>query len=263
MGKQYLVFVNIIFTAASVLHAYEEWSLPNLTAPTVLSAPSLELQIQHQFWGRFNGKDMIPRFFGLGDLADVNVGLRATVWRTAQVYASYDNQQLSSFSNYEYTAGAAYAVHVPQLFVRMQADGQAFSYSSLLTYPEKRFTGYYLQGSLQNDTLLFGRGKLLVNTGYDFDKKKFGLGFGCEIRVARAIDVFGELFPIVDKADRVLYREQKLAVPVYLGGKITTPGHQFFVFLGNAQENGPRHCMRGAPDNYWRFGFMIKRLFRL
>lgn len=262
--NQRILFIFALVATASPLFAYDQWSLPNLDAPTAIQAPALEAQFQHQFWGRAGGtvgtNYALQRLFGLADGADVAVGVRAVVWRTAQVYVSYDNQQLFSFSHYEYAAGAAYAVAVPQLFMHLQGDGQIFSYSSLLTYPEKRKTGYFVQMSLQNDPIL-DRGRILVNGGYDFDKKKFGLGIGLDVAVYGDFAAYGEFFPVVDKADRDLLHANKLSTPYSLGVKMTTPGHQFFIFIGDAEENGTRHLMRGVADNYLRFGFMIKRLW--
>jgi hypothetical protein len=258
------LLVAALVATAAPLYAYDQWSLPNLIAPTAIQPQSLEADFQHQFWGRAGGtvgnNNALQRLFGLADGADVAIGVRSVVWRTAQVYASYDNTQLFNSSHYEYAAGAAYAVVVPQIFMHVQGDGQIFSYSSLLTYPEKRRTGYYVQMSLQNDPIL-DRGRVLVNGGYDFDKKKFGLGIGLDITVSNEFAVYGEFFPVVDKTDRDSLRAGRLNMPYSFGAKITTPGHQFFIFMGNAEENGTRHLMRGAADKYLRFGFSIKRLW--
>jgi hypothetical protein len=256
--------VGVLVAAVSPIFAYDQWSLPNLAAPTVIAAPALEADFQHQFWGRAGGtvgtNNALQRLFGLADGADVAIGVRSVVWRTAQVYVSYDNTQLFNASHYEYAAGAAYAVAVPRLFLHMQGDGQVFSYSSLLSYPEKRRTGCFVQASLQNDPIL-GRARFLLDGGYDFDRKKFGLGLGLDVMVYGDFAVYGEVFPVVDKANRDLFNADKLTTPYSIGVKMTTPGHQFFIFIGNAEENGARHLMQGTADKYLRFGFSIKRLW--
>jgi hypothetical protein len=261
--NNFLVAV-VIFATTSPLFAYDQWSLPNLVAPTAIQAPALEADFHHQFLGHVGGtvgsNNALQRLFGLADMADVAIGLRAVVWQTAQVYVSYDDMQMFNDSHYEYAAGAAYAVAVPQLYMHVQGDGQVFSYSSLLTFPEKRRTGTFVQLSLQNDPI-FDRARFLVDGGYDFDKKKFGLGLGLDVRVYGDFSAYGEVFPIVDKTDRDLFQANMLTTPYSIGGKITTPGHQFFVFIGNAEENGARHLMRGTVDKYMRFGFSIKRLW--
>lgn len=251
-------FVSISIVTS--LFAYEEWSLPNLTAPTVIKPFGLEAKYQHQFLGRIDGSDKFDRFFGLGDGADASITLRAVVWSGAQVYVDYDNMQLFNQSRNEFAVGTSYAVTVPWIFLRLQAEGQFFSYASFLTFPEKRRNNFFVMAALQN-VPLFGRVAGLVNAGYDFDMKAFGLGLGLDIKVVDAVDVYGEYFPVVDKADDSLFAGRVARNPFSLGVKLTTAGHQFCVFFGNAAEIGPRHLMRGASDNNLRFGFDIKRLF--
>jgi hypothetical protein len=257
--KRSILFVFAFLSAVSPLFAYEEWSMPQLTAPTVIKPIALEVQFQHQFWGRIDGKDWYSRLLGIGDGADASIGLRSTVLPKTQVYAFYDNMQLLNHSHNEFATGVSYAVSIPQIFLRMQANGEIFSYASLLTYPEKRKNGFFLQGSFQNDPI-FDRVALLCNIGYDFDRKKSGMGIGIDVRITESFDIYGDYFPVWDKTDTTLF-PSGIQNPFSFGIKITTSGHQFFFFACNATEIGPRHLMRGTTDNYLKLGFMIKRLF--
>jgi hypothetical protein len=256
-----LLSVAVLPVLFSAAHAYEEWSLPNLTAPTVLEAPALEVRIQHQFWGRINGPDMFPRFFGMGDGAGVSMGLRGSVWKTLQVYGAYDNYQLSSNTRQEFSAGTSYAIAVPLLFARVQADGQVFSYAPPGAAEGVRRDGQLVRISLQNEPF-FDRARFLAEGGYDFERQRFGLGLGLDMGITGMFDVFGEVFPLVDKGDIALGGGAVPAnTPFSFGVRITTAGHQFLLFAGNSSETGFRHLMRGTPDNLMRFGFVLKRLF--
>ena len=255
-------FLSIVACTAlfSSSFAYEEWSIPNLTAPTVIKPFGLEVQFQHQFLGRIDGSDKFDRFFGIGDGADGCLTLRSAVWSTAQAYVSYDNMQLFNQSRNEFVVGTSYAAAVPWIFLHLQADGQFFSYASMKTYPEKRINNFFVQGALRNDPL-FGRVAALIDVGYDFDREAFGLGLGTDVKVVDAFDVYGEYFPVLKKADNPLFPGRVIHNPFSLGVKITTAGHQFFFFFGNANEIGSSHLMMGTLDNNLRFGFMLKRLF--
>jgi hypothetical protein len=253
------LFFNVLLANASLLFAYDEWSVPDLTAPTVIKPIAIEVRIQHQFWGRVDGNDAFSRLFGIGDGVDASFGFRSVVWKKAQVYASYDNTQLFGLSHNEFTTGVSYALFLPQICLRMQADGEIFSYASLLSYPEKRKSGYFVQGCFQNDPL-FNRLSLLCNIGYDFDRKKPGIGFGIDAAITESFEVYGDYFPVLDKTDAARMHDN-IQNPFSFGVKLVTPGHQFFLFISNAQENGPRHLMQGTSDNYLRLGFMLKRLF--
>jgi hypothetical protein len=255
------VFSMIVFLAtATSLFAYEEWSLPNLVAPTLIKPFAIEGQFQHQFLGRIDGADKFDRFFGIADGADGCFTLRTAVWSTAQVYISYDNMQLFSRSRNEFVMGTSYAAAVPWIFLNVQADAQFFSYASMKTFPNKRFNNFFVQAALRNDPL-FGRVAGLVDAGYDFDREAFGLGLGLDVRVIDLLDIYGEYFPVLKKSDDPLFPGRNIRTPFSFGVKLTTAGHQFFIFFGNANEIGSRHLMAGTADNNLRFGFSLKRLF--
>jgi hypothetical protein len=256
--KSFIVCFRFILALAFSSYAYEEWSVPNLTAPTVIGPRAIEVSIQHQFWGRMDGKDNVSRLYGIGDGADACFGARAIIFPRTQVFAFYDNTQLFGVSHAEFSGGASYALFVPKLRLRMQAEGEVFSYASTAVFPETRKTAVFLQGCLQNDPL-WNRLSLLCNVGYNFDGNKPGLGIGLDVSVTESFGFYGEYFPVVAKPDSGLFPGD-VRNPFSLGVKITTYGHQFFFSVGNSMEIGSRHLMRGAADNYLRLGFMIKRL---
>lgn len=258
--KRCLLSIAACFTIVTSPLAYEEWSVSDLIAPATVKPFGLEAGFQHKFLGRIDGNDNAGRLFGMGDGADAALTLRATVWSRTQVFVSYDNLQVFSHSHNEFTIGASCAMFVPWAFLRLQAGGEYYSYASVLVFPEERKNNFFFLGALQNDPL-FGRIAGLVNIGYDFDKKAFGLGLGIDIKIVDAGDVFGEYFPVVDKKDDPVFNRGTIYNPFSFGVKISTAGHQFIIYTGNATEIGPRHLMRGASDNFLRFGFEIKRLF--
>jgi hypothetical protein len=242
-------------------NAFEEWDLPNLTAPTSMKPFSLEFQIQHQFSDSIIGGESLNRFFGLGDFANVVVGLRADVWKTAQVYASFGNIQTLMETHWEYVVGAAYAVPIPWIFMSAQIDAQFFSYAAFDQNNTRTEGGFY-NLSLRNDPI-FGRVVFLVNAGYDSDQRRFGLGIGADVKVLENFDLYGTYFPKVDKSPHSYFYENAAGTydPYCFGIKMTTGGHQFFLFVDNTTEVGVRHLMQGGADFAPRFGFMIKRLF--
>jgi hypothetical protein len=256
--KSSIAGVRVIFWLAVSCFAYEEWSIPNLTAPTVLQPKSIEISIQHQFWGRIDGKDNVSRLYGLSDGADVRIQARMTVLPGAQVFAFYDRAQPMGFTHAEFSAGASYAHALPKLPLRFQVEGELFTHVFELTDPESRKTGFFLQGCFRGDPLL-NRIVPQCDVGYDFDRNVPGLGFGMTVGITESFGVFGEYFPVGTKPDSALL-QTVIRNPFAFGVKITTYGHQFFFFAGNSMEMGSRNLMRGTADNVLRLGFMIKRM---
>jgi hypothetical protein len=240
--------------------AYEEWSLPNVIAPTVIDPLALEVRFQHQFLGHIKGDQMFSRLFGIGDGADGYIALRAIVLPGAQAGISYDNSQTVQLSRNEFTVDAAYAAAIPRIFTHAQIKGQFFSYESFRAFPAERRNGFFILGTVSNDPL-FGRIVAVINGGYDFDKSAAGLGLGLDVKVTEVFDLFGEYFPRITAMDNPSIPGRPLHSAFSFGGKITTTAHQFFIFIGNSTEIGPRHLMQGTSDNFLRIGFLINRLF--
>jgi hypothetical protein len=259
--KLYVVIVTSILIMACESFSYEEWSLPNLTAPTVINPLAIEAQIQHQFWGHVDGKDNASRLFGISDGADARIGVRTSVLPRTQVFAFFDNMQLTGVAHNEFSLGVSNALFLSKLHLRMQVEGEVFSYASLLVFPETRKNGIFIQGCFQSD-LLFNHVMALCNVGYNFDSKDPGLGIGLDIAVTESFHACGEYFPFFGKTDTLRF-PSGVRNPFSFGIKFTTYGHQFFFFAGNAKEMGSRNLMRGTSDNYLRLGFMLKRLFIL
>ena len=260
-GKTITVAFACLMVIASTVFAFEEWSLPNVTAPTVIKPLALEVQFQHQFLGHIKGDKMFSRLFGIGDVpANGYIGLRSVIWSAAQLGVSYNNMQTVNQSHNEFTVDAAYAAAVPQILTHVQIGGQFFSYGSFLSFPEKRRNNFFVLGAISNDPL-FGRLVATIDGGYDFEKKISGLGLGLDVKATELFGLFGEYFPQINETDNPASPGQPLRAAFSFGGKITTAGHQFFLFIGNSTEIGPRHLMQGTADNFLRIGFLINRLF--
>jgi hypothetical protein len=254
------IVVSLILSACMTAVAYEEWNLPNLTVPTLIRPFALEASIQHQFQGSVGDTMALTHFFGIGDGASIDVGVRSVIWSTLQAYATYSNYQRLNYSSNLFLLGTAYAIPVHPLFLRTQVDGQFFSYDH--SFPEKRRNSFFVLAALQNDPI-YDRVTVVVNGAYDFDKKRFGLGLGLDVKLAEAFDVFGTYYPMVDKPNDTTsgLPPAPTTNAFAFGVKITTAGHQFFLYSSNTTEVGTRLLMRGAPDNRLKIGFMIKRLF--
>ena len=237
--KKFVFSMGACVVMVSSLFAYEEWSLPNLAGPTLIKPLAIEGQFQHQFWGRIDGADKFDRFFGIADGAEGCFTLRTAVWSTAQVLVSYDNIQLFNNSRNEFVVGASYAAAVPWIFLNVQADAQYFSYASMKTSPEKRFNNYFVQVALRNDPL-FGRVVALVDGGYDFDRKAYGLGLGLDVKVIDLLDVYGEYFPVLKKTYYdPLNPGRIIRNPYSFGVKFTTPGTSSSYFSAMPTKSGP------------------------
>ncbi len=254
----FLLIVTMILTSKP-LFAYEDWSMPNLRAPSLLEPFAIVSQYQHQFQGKTIRKDWHTSMLGIADGADINIGVRAAVWRGAQVYLSYDNLQMFSKSRNEFTAGTGYALLIPKLFLRLQMEGEIYSYASFLTFPEKRKTGFFIRGCIQNDPF-FDRVSFIANIGYGFNDRAPGVGLGVDVAINETFGVYGSFFPAWYKTDTAI-GQSDIRSPYTFGVRIVTYGHQFFIFGGNAVENGSRHLMRGTSDYDLRLGFVITRLF--
>ncbi len=262
MASRLLAGAGIVAGCAGSICAYEEWSVPNLTAPTLIEAPALEAQIQHQFQGTVDEFQAASNFFGVDDGADVFFGVCATLLPRTHLYTFYDTHQYVSGTHGEYTLGSSYAAFFHPFHLGAQLDGQIVSY---VRYADnKRITKPYLQLSVQNDPLM-GRVAFLANTGYNYDINRFGLGTGVDVKMTDLFDLYGEYFPWVDKNPNTSLDDGALPIqnPYSIGIKITTSGHQFFIFAGNATEIGARHLMRGTLDKQLRLGFLLKRIFKL
>jgi hypothetical protein len=256
-------FFAVIATLTTPLLAYEEWSIPGLNAPNALEPVAIEATYQHQFQGSVFGRDRPGNLFGIGDGADARIGIRSTLWKTAQLYVSYDSRQMVIQSHNEFTAGTGYAVSFPRLHFHLQAEAEIFSYASFLTFPEERKTGGFIDGSLRSDPL-FERVTLLAILGYRFSAPAPGAGLGCTVTLTDMVGVYGAWFALWDRSAEPSLQVQgptSLHNPWLFGVKLTTYGHQFLLYAGNTVENGPRHLMQGTVDNKLRLGFIIKRLF--
>jgi hypothetical protein len=255
-----LIFPYILVVMSLEVAAYEDWSLPNLPVPTTVKPFGLEIQLQHQFLGRMDGNENLNRFYGIGDGADPNIMLKATVWSTAQVYAIYDYIQVLNRSHNEIALGTSYSQPIPFLFLRCKAEAEYYSYASYLVFPEQRKNNFFVLGSLQNDPL-WNRIVGIADVGYGFEQKALGLGFGLDVKVVESFDVFGEYFPVIDRSYYASSVTNSVQNPFAVGVRFTTYGHQFMLYVSNASETGARRLMFGAPDNGPKFGFEIKRLF--
>jgi hypothetical protein len=255
--KHSLLLLFALFCTAS---AYEEQSFPNLRVPTNLSPGNLEASIQHRFSGKI---DTAATVFGLATSVWAGLGLRYVIISNLEANAAF-----YPFNNKEFETGASYAVLLPKAYLRTQFEGTFFNYSvysfDSTGQKENRKSGGAVLFAAQTYPIIESLSPA-VNIGYDFDKRKWGLGTGLSVTLLPGFDLFGEYFPILQKdhADSTLTKNA-----FSFGVKISTAGHHFLFLLQNcsffnpsAGAIGSRHLMFGADNNNLHFGFEIERLF--
>jgi hypothetical protein len=251
-----LLTCALFFTAAG----YEEQCFPNLKTPTNLSAGEMEVSIQHRFTGKI---DTAATAFGLATSVWAGLGLRYVLWSTLEANAAF-----YPLNNKEFETGVSYAYLLPKVFLRTQFEGTYYNYG-IFVYDstgqkEKRKSGAAIMFSAQTYPIISSISPA-VNIGYDFDRKKWGLGTGLNVTLIEGLDLFGEYFPMVEKnkTDTTLTKNA-----FSFGFKISTARHHFLFLVQNssffnssAGAIGSRRLMFGADNNHLHFGFEIQRLF--
>jgi hypothetical protein len=249
-------FLLLLFTLFCTTSAYEEQCFPNLKVPTNLSPGNIEASVQHRFYGRIDTGG--TTFFGLATSVFASFGLRYDIWRTLEATAAFYN------TNKELETGVSYAFLNPSLYLKVQAEAVYYNFSARDTaFKEFRKQAGCVLFDLQTYQIIQSISPV-VNVGYDFDKRRWGLGCGLNATLIEGLDVFGEYFPIVHK-DRNDSIHTKNAFS--FGVKVSTAGHHFLFFLQNSVYDGgfgtigSRHLMFGSDNNKLHFGFEIQRMF--
>jgi hypothetical protein len=249
-------FLFILFALSAAAMAYEEQCFPNLKVPSSLSPGNLEANIQHRFYGRIDTGG--TTFFGLATHAFASFGLRYDVWRTLEAFTAFYN------SGKEVEFGASYAYLFPSAFVKLQAEGTYYNFSAYdpLGQEKRRQAGCVLF-DFQTYPIIQSITPAL-DAGYDFDKRRWGMGLGLNVTLFEGFDLFGEYFPLVQKDPQdSIHTDNAFS----FGFKISTAGHHFLFFLQNSVYDegfgtiGSRHVMFGSDNNKLHFGFEIQRLF--
>jgi hypothetical protein len=252
--KQFLFLVTALVCAA---WPYEEPCFPNLSVPTNLSPGNLEAMIQHRFYGRIDTGG--STFFGLATPVSAAFGIRYDIWKTLEAKAAFFN------ANKEFEFGAGYSLLKPSLFVKAQVEAKYYNFSAYDTaFREIRKQAGCLLFNLQTYPIVQSISPA-VNLGYDFDKRKWGMGCGLNVTLVEGLDIFGEYFPILqkDKDSSAVATKNVFS----FGLKFSTAGHHFLLFLQNSPYDqgigaiGTRHLMFGTDNNKLHFGFEIQRLF--
>jgi hypothetical protein len=255
--KHFLLLLFVLFCSVS---AYDEQCFPNLKAPTNLAPGEMEVSIQHRFLGKI---DTAATVFGLASGVWASLGLRYVVWSTLEANAAF-----YPLNNKEFETGASYAYLLPKIFLKTQFEGTYYNYS-VYSYDstgqkEKRKSAAAILFSAQTFPIISSISPA-VNIGYDFDRKKWGLGTGLNVTLIAGLDLFGEYFPMVEKnkTDTTLSKNA-----FSFGFKISTARHHFLFLVQNssffnssAGAIGSRRLMFGADNNNFHLGFEIQRLF--
>ncbi len=249
--------ILLLFVFFSVTSAYEEQCFPNLSVPTNLSQGNLEASVQHRFYGRIDTGG--TTFFGFATPVSASFSLRYDIWKTIEANAAFYN------TNKELEIGGSYSFLKPSIFFKMQVQGEYYNFSAYDTaFREIRKNAGCVLITMQSYPIIQSISPA-INVGYDFDKRKWGLGCGLNVTLVEGLDIFGEYFPILQKDKDSLAVATKN--PFSFGLKISTAGHHFLLFLQNSAYSqsigtiGSRHLMFGTDNNKLHFGFEIQRLF--
>jgi hypothetical protein len=246
-----------LFALVCAVSAYEEQDFPNLMAPTNLSPGNLVASVQHRFYGRIDDGGRL--FFGFANSVSPSFGLRYDLWRTLEANAAF------YAADKEVEVGASCAFLYPTIYLKAQVEGEYYDFSAFdADNKEFRKHAGCVLFALQSYPIIQSISPA-VNAGYDFDRRKWGLGLGLNVTLVEGLDVFGEYFPLLEKNKDSTALATKNVFS--FGLKISTAGHHFLFFLQNSVDNpaigtiGSRHVMFGSDNNNLHFGFEIERLF--
>ena len=237
-----------ILAIAFPLAAYGPGMLNIETPAPATGQGSLELRLNHRFYGAALKDEPIETFFGMDIGANVGAELGWFPVSGLEIRAGHVR------SLKEYTLGGYWSTYV---------DGfeAAFSmgYSSVKPVANQdREGGLTLLGAFSAP---FAEGRVIptVNYSYDGRTERHGPGFGLSFGLGENTALIGEYFPLLDRDedDPSILPED----PFSFGVRRTTWGHQFVFILGNSTGIGPRGQLNGAATNDLALGFTIRRMF--
>jgi hypothetical protein len=234
--------------AAFPLLAYGPGML-NLETPFPDADPgSIELRLNHRFYGAALKDEPLESFFGMDNGANVAVDLGWHPVSGLEVRAGHVRSQR------EYSLGGYWSA-------RVDAFQAAFSLGYASVKPsanQDREGGLTLLGAF---SMPFANDRVIpvVNYGYDGRTERHGPGMGLSVGLTDRTAIIGEFFPVVDRddTDPTILPEDVFG----FGVRYTTWGHQFVVCLGNSAGTGLRGQLNGASTNDLSVGFTVKRMF--
>jgi len=251
-----MIFRRLFFLVALIswpVFSYDDRSLTDFDAGFDLPPNSLEASFTHRFYGPLD-TDGLKTVFGLGSGANA---------RIKELYiSSFGLLVDANFTTdaRELSFGAGYAVIPKTFLVNLLAYAQLSSdqYWDTTINDLSRKGDLYLQMVAQTKPFLFKRLLLTVALGYDLNENKPGLATGFEVVIRDNVGIIGELAPVtIKKVDNINFGNPSYSI----GARVSTFGHQFIFFVGNATGIGPRKFLYGSGDYHLRLGFEIKRLF--
>lgn len=231
-------------------------SLPDISIPPDLHRSTLELEIQHRFYGVLT-QQPLSTFAGVDYGADVSLGLRYVP------FAGLDASVSHIRDHQEYTIGTGYSRTILDSLAQGRADLRYFSYRE--PGSRDRHQNLFYQVSLQG-RLPGGRVEPVLAAGYDGDNRRAGVGLGLQAVVARRVglleevSLMGEYFPVVRNSSPSLALGDRNSFAFGIG--LRTWGHQFVLMAGNSTAIGMRRLMLGSNANDLHLGFSIRRILK-
>jgi len=209
---------------------------------------SIELRLNHRFYGAALKDEPIETFFGMDNGANVAAELGWFPVGGLEIRAGH----VRSWK--EYTLGGHWSTFVDSF----EASFSLGYFSVKPAANQDREGGLTLLGAFSAP---FADGRVIptVNYAYDGRTERHGPGFGLSLGLGENTALIGEYFPVVerDEDDPLILPEDSFS----FGVRRTTWGHQFVFCLGNSTGIGPRGQLNGAATNDLALGFTIRRMF--
>lgn len=238
----------ILLALAFPLVAYGPGMFNIETPSPAAEEGSLELRLNHRFYGAALKDEPFETFFGMDIGANVGAELGWFPVSGLELRAGHVR------SMKEYTLGGYWST-----FVDSFEASFSIGYSSVKPAANQdREGGLTLLGAFSAP---FADGRVIptVNYSYNGRTERHGPGFGLSLGLGENTAVIAEYFPVVDRDedDPLLLPEDSFS----FGIRRTTWGHQFVFCLGNSTGIGPRGQLNGAASNDLALGFTIRRMF--
>lgn len=235
--------------AGAAAWAYEP-SLLSMTVPSKLDPGTIDLILQHRFYGSVLD-DPIHNLFGLAIGANVGFGARYMILPGLQIRIGYDTHAE------EVSAGAGYGYWFSDLPLGLQLDAE------FVSAQETTARGYGVFTSLAVEAGPIAK-LVWVNliAGYDSWLNHVGVGLAARVDVIPSLALIAEFHPYFPES-RDRHPEDMGATHSFaVGVMLTTYGHQFSLLAGNNFALGDRRLMAGAPAGGGIYlGFNIQRRF--
>ncbi|MBD3370895.1 hypothetical protein GF402_11120 [Candidatus Fermentibacteria bacterium] len=245
-----IMLILLVFPAVATCF---ERGMLNLRVPyTEVETGSLELRVDHRFYGEAFGEDPFEDFFGMDVGANVGVDLRLFPWRRLDVRLGHVR------SGSRYLGGIGWSQTLP--FRGMETYAY-LGFKSLEIDPVKGREGDFVGLITLTSGPFWNRLVPIVGYCYDGYSDRGGPGIGLDVELVDKLSVTGEFFPVLDREEEGTPSDILAEDAFSFGIRATTWGHQFIVALSNSQGIGMADQLSGTAHDGLFLGFSIRRMF--